>query len=135
MTTKAECEWDWSKDSAGWLAGCSGVLWFKRGKYCPDCSLPVWAQTTEQKLEAMTLERDRQRARANGALFDLRQAGKHLAELVQRAASTTNTYADERRDWMARAVHLPECGTHRHIDGDPRACTCGLQELLNRDKP
>ena len=106
MTTKAECEWNWSKDSAGWLAGCSEVLWFKRGKYCPDCSRPVRAQTTEQKLEAMTLERDRQRARANGALFDLRQAEKHLDELVNRAAST-NTYADKALD-MLNYIHKNE---------------------------
>ena len=63
-------------------------------------------EMAEQKLEAMTIERDRQRARANGALFDLRQAEKHLDELVNRAAST-NTYADKALD-MLNYIHKNE---------------------------
>ena len=77
--------------------------------YCDNCGGKVTIKprlTTEQKLEAMKIERDRQRARANGALFDLRQAEKHLDELVNRAAST-NTCADKELD-MLNYIHKNE---------------------------
>ena len=54
------CEWKLRDGVAAWITECAVSLCYQRSSYCPNCGGKVTIkQTTEQRLETMTEERDK----------------------------------------------------------------------------